>query len=73
MAARFGSILASITVLLGNYYVHFPVLLNAAAGIVGSILILTFLPETMHCEKLPDTIEDALNIGKTKKRTPANE
>lgn len=69
MAARFGSILASITMLLGNYYVHFPVLMNAAAGVKGSILILTFLPETMHCEKLPDTIEDALNIGETKKRT----
>lgn len=64
-AARVGSILASVSMLLAKYYVHLPVLLSAAAAMFAAILIFAFLPETMDCKKLPDTIEEALAIGKS--------
>lgn len=66
-AGRFGSILASMSIILADYYVHLPSILYAAGAIIGCVLILLFLPETMHCEKLPDTIEEALAIGKNDK------
>lgn len=72
MAGRLGSILASMAVLLGHYYVNLPVLLNAAGGIVGAVLLFAYLPETMHLEKLPDTMEEALDIGKSRKKSLDN-
>lgn len=71
-AARLGSIFASLAVLLDNYHKHLPVFLNAAAGILGTVLILAFLPETMHCDKLPDTMEEALDIGRSARKKSAN-
>lgn len=67
-AAQMGGILASVAILLDGDHANLPVFLSAAAGILGSVLVFVFLPETMHCEKLPDTIEEAQAIGKPIKR-----
>lgn len=71
-ASQVGSILASVAVLLRNYSNHLPVFLSATSGILGSVLIFVFLPETKDCEKLPDTMEEALEIGKSTKRKDGN-
>lgn len=63
-AARIGSFVASVSVLLVSVHVHLPTILYAAAAVLASVLIFVFLPETMHCKKLPDTMEEALDIGK---------
>lgn len=65
---RFGSILASLSVFLSEYYVHLPMFLYASSAIIGSILLFAFLPETMNCDKLPDTIEEALVIGRRRQK-----
>lgn len=64
MAGRLGSILASMSVVLVEYHVHLPTFLYASGAMLGSILLFAFLPETQKCDKLPDTIEQALAIGK---------
>lgn len=69
MAGRIGSMLASVAVLLAHYYRHLPIFLNAAAGLLGSVLVFAFLPETLHCTKLPDTIDEAVHIGRARRRT----
>lgn len=63
MIARIGSILASLSVLLAKYYVHLPTILYGLVGIISSVLLFAFLPETMHCTKLPETIEETIAIG----------
>lgn len=63
-AARVGAIVASVSILLADVHVHLPTVLYSSAAVVGAVLIFAFLPETMHCAKLPDTIEEALDIGK---------
>lgn len=62
-AGRFGSVVASISLTLNKYDEHIPPILYAISAIISSILLFVFLPETMHCDKLPDTIEEALDIG----------
>lgn len=61
---RIGAILATLSVLLVEYHAQLPLLLNGCATIVAAVLVCVFLPETMHCGKLPDTIEEALAIGR---------
>lgn len=75
MAGRLGSILASMSVVLVEYHVDLPAVLYASGAILGSVLLFSFLPETMHCEKLPNTVEEALAIGKgvKKRRQAVNE
>lgn len=73
MAGRLGSMLASVAVLLGRYYVHLPVFLNAAGGIVSCVLVFAFLPETMQIKKLPDTMEEALDIGRSARKNSGND
>lgn len=70
MNGRLGSIIASVSVLLVKYHEHLPVYLYASAAIFGAFLLFAFLPETLHCDKLPDTIEEALAIGDGRKRQP---
>lgn len=41
-----------------------PVILYGGASILSGLLVL-FFPETFNA-KLPDTVEDAINIGKKK-------
>lgn len=69
MAGRIGSMLASVAVLLAHYCVHLPIFLSAAAGLLGSVLVFAFLPETLNCTKLPDTIDEALHIGRARRTT----
>lgn len=64
MMGRVGSIFASLSVLLVEFHVHLPTILYGAVTIVSAVLLFVFLPETMHCEKLPDTLEESLAIGK---------
>lgn len=66
-SGRVGSIIAALTLSIGDYYAHLPPILYASAAIVGAILFIAFLPETVHCKKAPDTIEEALAIGKNRK------
>lgn len=65
LCGRFGGIFASLSVLLIKYYVYFPVILTGSATICASILLMAFLPETLHCARLPDTVDEALAIGKS--------
>lgn len=68
MAGRVGSIIASLSVLLVNYFEHLPVILYGSVTIVGAVLLFAFLPETGDCDKLPDTIEEAEAIGRSTKK-----
>lgn len=68
MSGRVGSIIAALTLSLSDYYAHLPPIMYASSAIVGAILLYVFLPETVYCEKAPDTIEDALAIGKKKEK-----
>lgn len=61
---RCGAILASLFVLLEVYHPQLPVILYGSAALVAAGMPYLFLPETMHCRKMPDTIEEALAIGK---------
>lgn len=68
MAGRVGSIIASLSVLLLQYYVHLPNILYCSVALISAVLLFVFLPETVNCKKLPDTIEESIAIGrKTKK------
>lgn len=66
MLGRIGSMLAPQTPLLEMYFQALPMLLFGSTAIVSGLSILIF-PETLHI-KLPDSIEDAENISKTKRR-----
>lgn len=63
LSGRFGGIFAS-SVLLTECSVYLPVILTGSATIWASVLLFTFLPETLHCTKLPDTVDEAVAIGK---------
>lgn len=64
MVGRVGSISASLSVLLVKYYIHLPVLLYGSVAIAGAVLLFAFLPETVDCERLPETIEESIAIGR---------
>ncbi|EDV95493.1 GH24909 [Drosophila grimshawi] len=60
--ARFGAMLAPFVPLLGSYYEPLPLLLFGVVSMLASILSL-LLPETFH-KKLPDTVVEAIALGK---------
>lgn len=68
---RFGGILATLSVMLADYHAQLPTILYGSSAIIAAVVVLAFLPETKHCKKMPDTIEEALAIGKTSKKTSA--
>lgn len=68
---RFGAILASLSVLLVDYYAQLPIILYGSATVAAAILLYAFMPETKLCTKMPDTIDEALAIGRTSKQTSA--
>lgn len=61
--ARIGAILAIVLQLLSSYYLPAPMLIMGIVSLVAGILAL-FFPETVG-SKLPETIEEAINIGET--------
>lgn len=71
--SRFGSLLAPFVPLLKHFYNFLPLLVFGAFAFFSGLLAIT-LPETLG-QKLPDTIEEAENIGKqnAKRSTPVSE
>lgn len=67
MIGRIGSIAAPQTPLLIRYYASLPLLLFGSISIVSGLLVLRF-PETLNTN-LPDTIEEAEQLGKTSQDT----
>lgn len=66
--SRFGALLAPFVPLLRTYYSFLPLLIFGSFAFTSGLLATT-LPETLG-HKLPDTIEEAENIGKaTKEQT----
>ncbi|XP_026286905.1 organic cation transporter protein isoform X1 [Frankliniella occidentalis] len=63
---RIGSIIAPQAPLLNRILESLPVILFGTMSLISGLLALVF-PET-HNTKLPDTIEEAENIGKSKKK-----
>lgn len=70
---RLGSVFASMSVIMADIYVYLPLLLYATSATLGAVLLFAFLPETMDCPKLPDTIEEALAIGRKNKKNIASD
>lgn len=66
--SRFGALLAPFVPLLKQYYNFFPLLVFGAFAFISGILATT-LPETLG-QKLPDTIKEAENIGRTQPQAP---
>lgn len=69
--ARFGSMAAPQTPLLMRYMNSLPALMFGGFATLSAILILHF-PETLNVP-LPDTLQEALDIGKKKKKKERNE
>lgn len=67
MIGRLGSVIAPQTPLLGRLMESLPVILFGSMSLVSGLLALVF-PET-HNTKLPDTIEEAENIGRSGKKS----
>lgn len=67
MIGRVGSIAAPQTPLLVRYYASLPLLLFGSISIVSGLLVLRF-PETLNTN-LPDTIEEAEQLGKKSQDT----
>lgn len=67
LSGRVGGILATLSVLLIKYYAQLPLILYGSCTIIGAVMLYVMLPETMYCSKLPDTIEEALAIGRVVK------
>lgn len=65
--SRFGALLAPFVPLLKFIYDFLPLLLFGIVAFISGLLA-SFLPETLGI-KLPDTIEEAENIGKKKAST----
>ncbi|XP_037914472.1 organic cation transporter protein isoform X1 [Hermetia illucens] len=59
---RFGAMIATFVPLLGTYFKPLPLLLFGGVALFGSAISL-ILPETFQT-KLPDTVEEAEQIGK---------
>lgn len=73
MAGRSGTMLATISILLDAYYVHFTVILCVSAAIFGAILLFVCLPETVNCKQLPNTMDEAIAIGRCGMKCDKNE
>lgn len=67
MIGRLGSIAAPQTPLLIRYYASLPMLLFGCMAITSGLLVLRF-PETLNTN-LPDTIEEAEQLGKKSQNT----
>lgn len=65
MLGRVGSITASFNVLLIDEFPYLPSFLCGLSATLAAILVFTFLPETLN-KKLPDTVDDAIEIGNKK-------
>jgi len=71
--ARIGGMLAPQVVSLGTLYFHsLPLIFMGVISLIGGILILGFLPETLG-KPLPDTIKDALDLEKPQRRNTAEQ
>ncbi|XP_063221592.1 organic cation transporter protein-like isoform X4 [Bacillus rossius redtenbacheri] len=64
MLSRLGTMVAPLTPLLMKYGESIPLLLFAGMSLFAAILAL-FFPETLG-RNLPDTVEEAENVGKTR-------
>ncbi|XP_045521879.1 organic cation transporter protein-like [Pieris brassicae] len=64
MIGRIGSVCAPLTPLLTNLWLGLPNTIFAILGLISGVLVLT-QPETLGT-KLPDTLEEAEDIGKIK-------
>lgn len=64
MLGRLGAILASFTVL--ESFMQFQSILCSILSICAALLVFLFLPETTDLEKLPDSLDEAVAIGKKK-------
>ncbi|KAG7205279.1 hypothetical protein KM043_007284 [Ampulex compressa] len=71
MTGRIGSILSPQTPLLAQIMPELPLILFGCMGVSAGLLSLTF-PETLGT-KLPDTVWDAENIGKTRTKPEERE
>lgn len=65
--ARVGGMIAPIVMFLATVWKPFPLLIMGGSSLVGGALVFLNLPETLG-ELLPDTMEEALLLGKTKKK-----
>ena len=76
LCGRVGGILAPPVLYLSSAWVPLPFIIMGSGSLVGGVLILLVLPETLgRClscsntlpppSKLPDTMEEALNLGRT--------
>ena len=58
---------------LGSLYSHsIPLVIMGVLSLIGGILILAILPETLG-KPLPDTIKDALDLEKPQRRNTAEQ
>lgn len=64
--ARFGGILSLIIQAGGTVWPPFPMVIMGSVATVAGIVAL-FFPETIG-EKLPETMEDAINVGKNARK-----
>ncbi|XP_017838012.1 organic cation transporter protein [Drosophila busckii] len=62
--ARCGAMLAPFVPLLGSYYEPLPLVLFGAFSMLAGLLSF-LLPETFH-KKLPDTVAEAIELGRTR-------
>lgn len=65
MLGRLGGLLATLTGLLIDDFPYLPSLLCGSLATLAAVLVLIFLPETLK-KKLPDTIDEAIEIGNKK-------
>merc|ERR1712037_431073 len=65
LCGRIGGIVAPPVATLGSVWLPLPFVIMGGFSLLGGILVLIVLPETLG-SKLPDTMEEALNLGKKK-------
>lgn len=65
LCGRIGGLIAPQVASLGSLWIPLPLLIMGSGALVGGILVFLSLPETLG-EKLPDTMEEALMMGKNK-------
>ncbi|XP_063224048.1 organic cation transporter protein-like [Bacillus rossius redtenbacheri] len=68
MVSRLGTMVAPITPLLMNYMYSLPLILFGSMSLVSGLLAFSF-PETLR-KDLPDTVEEAENIGSSREHAP---
>jgi len=65
--ARIGGLLAPQVAALVTVWEPLPLLILGSISAIGGVLVFMFLPETLG-EKLPESMEEALQLGKSKKQ-----